>query len=136
VRPTLFRDAAGAPHPVNPAVAPVAAVNALPAVLRHPVAGAGFRLVRPVLALPLLGATRPAGRLRLVEHRGTLTAALVYDRVPIVDAFRRVTDDLVVGAADIRGQRAPLLFVLRRDRRRDPSRRPTGIRVPVTRVGA
>ncbi len=109
VRPLLVRDPAGDPYPINPAVAPVAAINALPGLLRHPVVGAGFRLLRP-----LLGSRRATGRLRVVEHRGTPTAALLYDRVPIVDAFRYVTDDLVVGAADIRGQDRPLLFVLRR----------------------
>ena len=49
-----------------------------------------------------------------MQHRGVVTAALVYDDVPIIDVFRRVTDDVVVGAADIRGESAPLLFVLRR----------------------
>ncbi len=109
VRPILVRDAAGDPRPVDPAVAPVAAINALPGLFRHPVVGAGFRALRP-----LLGSARPTARLRVVEHRGTATAALVYDRVPIVDAFRYVSDDLVVGAADIRGQELPLMFVLRR----------------------
>ena len=120
VRPLLVRDAAGDPRPVDPVFAPVAAINAAPGLFRHPVVGAGVRLVRP-----LLGSARPGGRLRVVEHRGTPTAALLYDRVPVVDAFRRVTDDLVVGAADIRGQEAPLLFVLRRA----PGRRPATARV-------
>ncbi len=109
VRPLLVRDGGGGPVPVPPAVAPVAAISAWPGLFRSAPAAAVFRL-----AAPLLRSGRPGGRLRVVVHRGTPTAALVYDRVPIVDAFRRVTDDLLVGAADIRGQDAPLLFVLRR----------------------
>lgn len=109
VRPTLFRDARGDPRPVDPVAARPRLVDAAAGALRHPAAGAVFRLVRP-----LATSARPAGRLRLVEHRGTVTAALVYDSLPVIDAFRRVTDDLVLGAADVRGHDVPLLFVLRR----------------------
>jgi len=109
VRPLLVRDRAGNPLPVDPALVPVWLVRRRPDLVRHPAVRAGFRAVRPLLA-----STRPAGRLRLVQHRGVVTAALVYDDVPIIDVFRRVTDDVVVGAADIRGESAPLLFVLRR----------------------
>ncbi|WNB86663.1 GXWXG domain-containing protein [Cellulomonas sp. ATA003] len=109
VRPLLFRDRSGDPVPVRPLPAPVAVLRARPGLARGPLPRTGFRML-----LPLLASSRPAGRLRAVEHRGTVTAALVYDDVPIVDAFRRVTPDLVVGAADIRGQSGSLLFVLRR----------------------
>lgn len=121
VRPLLFRDAAGDPQPVPPGLAPVGLINRVPDVARHAVLATSFRLVRP-----LIRAGRPAGRLRMVEHHGTPTAALVYDSVPIIDAFRRVDDDLVVGSADIRGQRSPLLFVLRRSTasQRGPHGRP------------
>ena len=44
-----------------------------------------------------------------------VTAALVYDSVPIIDVFRRVNDDVRLGAMDMRGLPAPFLFVLRRD---------------------
>jgi hypothetical protein len=62
----------------------------------------------------------------MVEVRGVVSAALVYDALPIVDALRRVTPDLLLGAADIRGQAGPLLFVLRRARR---SGRPGPVRL-------
>jgi hypothetical protein len=51
----------------------------------------------------------------MIEHRGVLTAAMVYDRQPIIDAFRRVGPDTVLGAMDLRGLPSPFLFVLRRD---------------------
>ena len=51
----------------------------------------------------------------MVEHRGVVTAALVYDRLPIIDAFRRVDDATLLGVMDLRGLPDPYLFVLRRD---------------------
>ena len=40
---------------------------------------------------------------------------MVYDQLPINDVFRKLTDDTVIGAMDLRGYRRPYFFVLRRD---------------------
>ena len=40
---------------------------------------------------------------------------MVYDALPIIDVFRRVGADTVLGAMDMRGLPAPFFFVLRRD---------------------
>ncbi|MEU5877120.1 DUF4334 domain-containing protein [Spirillospora sp. NPDC047279] len=53
-------------------------------------------------------------RLRQVAFRGTVSAAMVYDSQPIIDHFRRVTDDVVLGAMDAKGQGATLYFHLTR----------------------
>ena len=55
-------------------------------------------------------------RLRPVVHRGVPTAALVYDRLPVVDVFRQVTPDLLLGLMDARGLPAPFAFLLERAR--------------------
>ena len=57
----------------------------------------------------------PKARLRQVTHRGVVTAAMVYDSLPIIDVFRKVSDDVRLGAMDMRGLPAPFLFVLQRD---------------------
>jgi hypothetical protein len=51
-----------------------------------------------------------------VVHRGVPTAALVYDRLPVVDVFRQVTPDLLLGLMDLRGLPDPFAFLLERDR--------------------
>jgi hypothetical protein len=51
--------------------------------------------------------------LRLLDDRGTLTAAMIYDQRPIVDVFRSVDADTVMGRMDERGQ-PPAYFVLTR----------------------
>lgn len=39
-------------------------------------------------------------QLRKVEFRGVVTTAMVYDNFPIIDAFRYIEDDIVIGAMD------------------------------------
>jgi hypothetical protein len=110
VHPLLFAGRSGRPRPVNPALVPVAVLRDHPAVAHHPLARAAFGAVRPLLVT-----RKPKARLRAVEHRGVVTAAMVYDALPIVDVFRRVSADTVLGLMDLRGLTAPFFFVLRRD---------------------
>jgi hypothetical protein len=80
---------------------------ALPRTL--PVAGV-IAALRPVLQ------TRSAkARLRTTRYRGTDTATMIYDQLPINDVFRRLSDDAVIGAMDLRGSRRPYFFALYRD---------------------
>ena len=110
VHPLLFADRNGQPRPVDPGLLPVS-------VLRD---YAGFLDVWPVRRAfatirPALYTRRPKARLRSVEHRGAVTAAMVYDALPIIDVFRRVNDDVRLGAMDMRGLPSPFLFLLHRD---------------------
>ena len=110
VHPLLFADRTGTPRPVNPALVPIAVLRDRAAIAHHPLVRTAFGAVRP-----LLTTRRPVARLRAVEHRGVVTAATVYDALPIIDVFRRVSDDVRLGAMDMRGLPSPFLFVLRRD---------------------
>ncbi len=62
----------------------------------------------------LLRTQRPQARLRLITYRGLASAAMIYDRLPIIDLFRQVTPDILLGLMDLRGE-APFFFTLRRD---------------------
>ncbi|HYF20593.1 MAG TPA: DUF4334 domain-containing protein [Ramlibacter sp.] len=66
-------------------------------------------------ALPAVRTSRAQARLRMLRHRGVLTAAMVYDHVPIIDVFRRVDDERVLGLMDLKGMREPFFFQLRRE---------------------
>jgi hypothetical protein len=96
---------------VNPALLPIAVLRDHAAVAHHPLARIVFSGVRP-----LLTTRQPKARLRAVEHRGVVTAAVLYDALPIVDVFRRITADTVFGLMDLRGLAGPFFFVLRRHR--------------------
>jgi hypothetical protein len=110
VHPLLFTDRSGTPRPIDPRFLPMA-------VLRD---YAGFAQFWPLRAAfsgirPLLYTDKPKARLRTVTHRGVVTAAMVYDALPVIDVFRRVSDDVRLGAMDMRGLPSPFLFVLRRE---------------------
>jgi hypothetical protein len=110
VHPLLFRDRAGRPFPVDPALAPVGLLVRRPGLFRTPMARRAF-----VAVAPLRRTSRPAARARMVEHRGVVTAAMVYDALPIVDVFRRVDGDTLLGLMDLRGLPEPFFFLLERD---------------------
>lgn len=95
---------------VDPRFLPLGLALRFARLLRTAAAARAFALVRRVLAT-----TGPQARLRLVEYRGVVSAAMVYDRQPIIDAFRRVDDRTVLGVMDLRGMRTPYVFVLRRE---------------------
>ena len=110
VHPLLFRDRSGRPRPVDPALVPVGLLRDHPRLAHLPAARTAFGVLRP-----LLHTSRPKARLRTVEHRGVHTAAMVYDALPIIDVFRRVDADTVLGLMDLRGLRQPFFFLLRKD---------------------
>jgi hypothetical protein len=110
VHPLLFRDGAGRPRPVDPELLPIGLLRDRAGLVHHPLARSAFSGVRP-----LLFTRKPKARLRALEHRGVLTAAMVYDALPIIDVFRRVDDGTVLGFMDMRGLPDPFFFVLERD---------------------
>ncbi|ANY23721.1 MULTISPECIES: DUF4334 domain-containing protein [Gordonia] len=70
----------------------------------------------PIAATRLLSQTRRSrARLRTTRYRGTDTATMSYDQLPINDVFHRISDDAVLGAMDLKGSPKPYFFVLRRD---------------------
>ncbi|QLE76448.1 DUF4334 domain-containing protein [Streptomyces rectiverticillatus] len=52
--------------------------------------------------------------LREVVHRGKQSTAMVYDQLPIIDHFRRLTDDVLLGVMDKKGDPADFYFHLTR----------------------
>lgn len=106
VHPLLFRDGSGDVFPVDPKKVPLGVAARAPSSLVE--RGRG-----------LLGVLKPAlrtknyrARLRAIEHRGVLTAAMVYDHLPIIDTFRRVDGNTVLGIMDLRNNPEPYFFIL------------------------
>lgn len=70
------------------------------------------------LSLPLkqiLQTRRARARLRLLEHRGKVSATMIYDDLPIHDVFRKLDDVTVLGVMDLKGMPQPFFFQLRRE---------------------
>ncbi len=108
--PLVFAAADGSRYGVNPALLPVRSIVRHPWLARAPYAPRLFLRLGPALRT-----TRPRARLRMTEYRGVVSATMVYDDLPILDVFRRVDGDTVVGVMDLRGSRRPFCFVLRRE---------------------
>jgi hypothetical protein len=110
VHPLVFDAGRGRRVSVNPAFTPIGLMVRRPRLLHTPLAVGAFRIVRPLVTTRL-----PKARLRLTEYRGVVTATMCYDRLPIHDAFRRIDDDTLLGAMDLRGLDQPFMFVLHRE---------------------
>jgi hypothetical protein len=111
VHPLLFATAAGGIRRLNPALMPLALGLRFPQFNNNASARA-FRLIQPLLAT-----SGSKARLRMTEYRGKVSATMCYDQRPIHDVFRRVDDDTVLGAMDMKDMPETLFFLLRRDRR-------------------
>jgi hypothetical protein len=75
------------------------------------------RALQPVMALlrPILQTRKPRARMRMVEYRGKLTGAMVYDHKAIIDVFAKIDDNTMLGVMDWKGDKNPYIFVLERD---------------------
>ncbi|MBK0392812.1 DUF4334 domain-containing protein [Ramlibacter algicola] len=94
------------------AIRPSGALLGSRLVMRWPQLKVLGRIAR--VLFPLVATRQPQARLRQMEHRGVVTATIVYDRVPIQDALRRLDRDTLLGMMDCRGVEPPLFFVLKR----------------------
>jgi len=108
VHPLLFRSPGGDIFAVEPRKVPLGLVPKVPAA----VVGRSRSIVGALK--PALRTSKHRARLRAVEHRGVVTAAMVYDHLPIIDVFRRVDADTLLGVMDLRGA-PPYFFILARD---------------------
>ncbi|MDR1388209.1 MAG: DUF4334 domain-containing protein [Propionibacteriaceae bacterium] len=108
VQPTIFARADGSLFAANPSLLPMwPALTQLPTGLMR----SAFDLARPFLLTRGYHA-----RLRPLEYRGQVSAAMVYDRIPVIDSFRRIDQDSLLGVMDLKNTPGAnlLFFVLER----------------------
>lgn len=108
VHPLLFRSRGGDIFAVEPRKMPLGVAPQVPDVI----VGRAKSAVGALKAA--IRTKKHRARLRSIEFRGVVTAGMVYDHLPIIDFFRRVDDDTVLGVMDLRGS-TPYVFVLERD---------------------
>lgn len=108
VHPLLFRNRGGEIFAVEPRKMPLGVAPRIPAAVVDRSQGAVGALKAA------LQTKKHRARLRAVEFRGVVTAAMVYDHLPIIDVFRRVDAETLLGVMDLRGS-TPYVFVLQRD---------------------
>ena len=91
---------------LDPRWLPLALALHWPRLARSAPVSAGFVLLRPALR-----ARGPTAHLARVAFRGCLSAAMIYDRQPIVDHFRRIDAIRLLGLMQTRSA-APFFFLL------------------------
>ncbi len=72
--------------------------------------------VKPVFTLfnPLLKTEKSQARLRMMEHRGKVSATMIYDHLPIHDVFRKIDENTLLGLMDYKVVQQPFFFTLSR----------------------
>jgi hypothetical protein len=72
--------------------------------------------LKPLLTrlLLLLKTEKSQARLRMMEYRGIVSATMIYDYLPINDAFRKVDQNRVLGIMDYKMSSQPFFFSLQR----------------------
>ncbi len=79
--------------------------------------GLKSRAIKPIFRLMKLifKTEKSQARLRMMEYRQKVSAAMIYDNLPINDIFRKIDDNTVLGLMDFKGVPQPFFFVLKRD---------------------
>ncbi|BBY34322.1 hypothetical protein BST33_17825 [Mycolicibacter minnesotensis] len=113
VHPLVVADASGETFPLNPALVPMRTITS-PLPLPRFFVKAAPRLMSVLRRLVF--AKSHGADLAQIDHRGVTTTALRYHDKPIVDYFRLVDNDTVLGAMEYPGMPRPYFFILRRDR--------------------
>lgn len=108
VHPLLF-SGGGEIFAVDPRKIPLALAERVPLTVLA-AAGTLVNVLKPALRT-----SQPRARLRNLEYRGKLSAAMIYDHWPVIDVFRRVDDHTLLGAMDQRDVDQPYFFLLHRD---------------------
>ncbi|RMI33416.1 DUF4334 domain-containing protein [Nocardia stercoris] len=110
VHPMLFKSGNGRIWAADPRRLPLGLVGKV-----SPQFVEKARRATAVLVDSAVETTKHRARLRDLEYRGVVSAAMVYDHLPIIDTFRRVDENTLLGAMDQRGVEQPYFFVLVRD---------------------
>ena len=63
----------------------------------------------------LLKTDHSQARLRMMEHRGKVSATMIYDYLPIHDVFRKIDNNTLLGLMDYKASQQPFFFVLQRE---------------------
>lgn len=108
VHPLLFSDSGGEVFKVAPNAQMMKFALGL-SIPKNDLVKATFTLLTS-----LLKTEESQARLRMMEHRGKLSATMIYDHLPINDVFRRVDEHTVLGLMDYKESRQPFFFSLAR----------------------
>ena len=103
----LFRSGKDTVISINPARIPLGLAFLFHSIGRTRVARKLFRYLQCGLQ-----AKGPVASLRVINFQGMTSAAMVYDKQPIIDHFRRIDEHRIMGAMTIKGDDRIYFFEL------------------------
>ena len=108
VHPLLFSDSQGNLFKVGPSIYSIKIFLNLP-ILKN-------KIFHPLLknSMLLFKTESAQARLRMMEYRGKVSAAMIYDYLPINDSFRKIDRDTILGIMDFKIIPEPFFFILER----------------------
>lgn len=109
VHPLLFLDGSGQIFKISPNPQMMKMALSLP-IPQNDAAKSVFTLFNP-----LLKTEKSQARLRMMEHRGKISATMIYDHLPINDVFRKVDENTLLGLMDYKESQQPFFFILKRE---------------------
>ena len=109
VHPLLFQDNKGQLFALDPQRLP------FNLALKMPFLKSEFMHQAMLATRFALRTRKTKARVRMLEYRGKVSASMIYDNLPIIDSFRLLNHDTLLGAMDFKGMARPFLFRLRRD---------------------
>lgn len=108
VHPLIFKNVFGRLVAVNPVFVP------LP-LLRFKIFHSFFFGKVFQISIFIFATHKSSARLRMIEYKGKISAAMIYDRQPIIDYFRKIDDNKVLGMMDYKEMPQPYFFILERE---------------------
>lgn len=114
VYPLIFENSDGRLYAGNPSLIPITLPYDKIPFIDKIVCGA------MKIAGPIVSTKKSSARLREINYRGKVSAAMVYDTKGIVDVFRKIDDSTLLGIMDIKGMSTnkTYFFMLDRVRKR------------------
>lgn len=111
VHPLVFKKSNEVLYTISPNLLPL---NLLMQRLQHipkKILSSSMTILRPILKT-----NKSAARLRKVNHRGKVTSAMIYDNKGIIDVFRKIDENTLLGIMDIKEQSPDktFFFILRK----------------------
>jgi len=109
VHPLLFTDSSGKTYKISPSP------WMLQTALQIPIPKADA--LKPLFSFGSLPfrTEHSQARLRMMAHRSSVTASMIYDRLPVHDIFKQIDADTLLGWMDCKGFTASFFFVLVRE---------------------
>ena len=109
VHPLLFLNQGDRVVKISPVL------SGLELALRFP--GLKNEALKPIfnLIISILKTEKSQARMRMLEHRGKISATMIYDCLPINDVFRKIDDNTLLGLMDFKKMQQPFFFILRRE---------------------